>query len=179
MHSAHMSILTRILLVCTVLVVIGTFGFAAMGYPDLPARIPTHFNANGVADGFGPRSNWWFLPGISVASSVLLIGVVLMIPRRPDLLNLPSKPQILALPPAAQCAVVRQAQPGLMMLGFLTAAMVAYLQYASWTVAMGRAASGLGSLVIVVPLVSVALIPALVLPVQRELRRQQAALGKS
>lgn len=173
-----MSILTRFLLVCTVLVVIGTFGFAAMVYPDLPARIPTHFNADGVADGFGPRSNWWFLPGMSLASSVLLIGVVVMIPRRPDLLNLPSKPQILALPPAAQRAVVRQAQPGMMMLGFFTVAMSAYLLYASWTVAMGRAAGGLGNLVIVVPLIGVALIPALVLPVQRELRRQQAALGQ-
>lgn len=177
-HPLAMSVLTRLLLACTILVVIAMFVFSATVYPDLPARIPTHFNAAGVADGFGPRSNWWILPGINVASSVLLIGVVMLIPRRPDLLNLPSKPAILASPPSGQRAVVRQAQPGMMMLGLVVAVVLAFLQYASWEVAMGRRAGGLGSLVLVVPLVSLALLPALLIPVQRELRRPQAALGR-
>lgn len=92
------------------------------------------------------------------------------------LLYLPSKPEILALPPAGQRAVVRQAQPGLMLLGLMVAGVSAYLQYAAWNVAHGRSAGGLGSLVIVVPLVSVALMPTILFPVRRELRRQQAML---
>lgn len=172
-----MSLITRLLLAGTVLAVVGMLAFSASVYPDLPARIPTHFNAAGVPDGFGPRTNWWFLPGVNVFSSMLLIGVVMRIPRHPDLLNLPSKPEILALPPEAQRSVVRQAQPGLMMLGFMVAAMFAYMQYASWTSAMGRGTGSMGSLIIIVPLMSIALLPALLLPVQRELRRQQAALA--
>ena len=172
-----MSIPTRVLLACTILLLAAMLVFSATVYADLPAQIPTHFNAAGVADGFGPRSRWWFLPAISVASSALVIAVVLMIPRRPDLLNLPSKPEILSLPPAGQRAVVRQAQPGLMLLALMVAGVSAYLQYTAWNVAHGRSAGGLGSLVIVVPLVSIALMPTILFPVRRELRRQQSALG--
>ncbi len=108
----------------------------------------------------------------------LAVGVTLMIPRRPDLLNLPSKPAILALPFAAQQAVVRQAQPGLMLIGSLMAGLFLYLQYATWKVAQGHAGAGIGSLLVIVPIVSIALIPAIVLPVSAQLRRQQAALAR-
>jgi hypothetical protein len=113
-----------------------------------------------------------------MGSTALAVGITLMLPRRPDLLNLPSKPAILALPFAAQQAVVRQAQPGLMLVGLLPAGLLLYLQYATWRVIQGPAGAGIGSLILIVPIVSIALIPAIVLPVSRELRRQQAALAR-
>lgn len=115
---------------------------------------------------------------VLLACTILLLAATLVFSATvyADLLNLPSKPEILALPPAGQRAVVRQAQPGLMLLGLMVAGVSAYLQYAAWNVAHGRSAGGLGSLVIVVPLVSVALMPTILFPVRRELRRQQAAL---
>jgi uncharacterized membrane protein len=170
-----MSLLTRLLLTSTILVVVALLAFSASVYADLPARIPTHFDAAGIPDGFGARSNWWILPTISVASATLLIGVALLLPRRPDLLNLPSKREILALPRAAQIAVVRQAQPGLLMLGLMTAGVFLFLQYATWEATQGRSATGMGSLVLILPIGSIALLPALLVPVRRELRRQQAA----
>jgi len=174
-----MSLLTRILLVSTILVVVALLAFSATVYADLPIRIPTHFDAAGIPDGFGARSSWWVLPAISVASAALLIGLALLLPRRPDLLNLPSKQEILALPRDAQIAVLRQAQPGLLMLGLMTAGVFLFLQYAKWEVTQGRTAWGIGNLVMVLPIVSIALLPALLVPVRRELRRQQAARSSS
>ena len=172
-----MSVLTRILLALTVGVVIALLVFSASVYGDLPARIPTHFNASGTPDGFGARSNWWLLPIVCVVSTILSTGVALLVPRRPDLLNLPSKPEILALPPAAQQAVVRQAQPGLLLLGLMVSGVMAFLQYGAWQVTQGHGSGGIGSLLLVVPIVSLALIPVVLMPVNAELRRQQAALA--
>lgn len=173
-----MSVVTRILLAITLSLVVVLLAFSAAVYGDLPATIPTHFNAAGIPDDFSPRTNWWFLPAIGVASTALLVGVTVRIANRPDLLNLPSKPAILALPFAAQQAVVRQAQPGLMLIGLLTAGLLLYLQYATWRVIQGPAGAGIGSLILIVPIVCIALIPVIVLPVSRELRRQQAALAR-
>lgn len=172
-----MSVPTRILLALTIGVIATMLLFSAAVYGDLPAQIPTHFNAAGVPDAFGPRTHWWWLPAISAASSALTVGMSLMIPRRPALLNLPSKPEILALPLDAQIAVVRQAQPGLMALGLLTAAVFLYLQYAVWDVAQGHRTAGIGNLIFILPVVSIALLPAILIPVTRELRRQQQRLS--
>lgn len=174
-----MSVPTRILLASTILVVAVHLAFSATVYGDLPARIPTHFNAAGVPDGFGARSSWWLLPTISVASAALMIGVALVLPRRPDLLNLPNKQEILALPRDAQVAVVRQAQPGLLMLSLMVAGVFLFVQYAIWEVTQGRTATGIGNLILIVPIVSIAVLPALLVPVSRELRRQQAARSAS
>jgi uncharacterized membrane protein len=173
-----MSVPTRILLAITVLVIAALLIFSATVYGDLPARIPTHFNAAGIPDGFGPRNRWWLLPAISVVSAVVTVGISLMLPSRPDLLNVPSKSEILALPPAAQAAVVRQAQPGLMGLSLMVAGVFLFLQYATWQVALGRAGARTGSLVVIVPIFAIVLFPAILLPVSRELRRQQAKLGR-
>jgi len=172
-----MSVPTRILLTSTILVVAAHLLFSATVYGDLPARIPTHFNAAGVPDGFGARSSWWLMPMINLASAALTIGVTLALPRRPDLLNLPGKQEILALPRDAQVAVVRQAQPGLLMLSLMVAGVFLFLQYATWEVTQGRTATGIGNLILIIPIVSIAVLPALLVPVSRELRRQQAALA--
>ncbi len=171
-----MSAPTRVLLAAILLVVATLLIFSAVAYSDLPARIPTHFNAAGTPDAFGPRASWWLLPIIGVVSTASIIGTTLMLPRRPDLLNLPAKREILALHREAQIAVVRQAQPGLLLCGLMAASVFLLLQYATWEVAHGRAGVGVGSLVVIVPIVALATIPAIMLPVSRELRRQQAML---
>ena len=40
------------------------FGYAAYLYPNLPTTIPTHFNINGKADGWGDKSTIFLGPGI-------------------------------------------------------------------------------------------------------------------
>jgi uncharacterized membrane protein len=176
---AHMSTPTRVLLVLTALVVVAHLALATAVYGALPAQIPTHFNAAGIPDGFGPRSHWWFLPVVNVLSAGLTVGVTLWLPSRPSLLNLPSKAEILALSPNAQRAVVREAQPGMLALGLSVAALFLYLQYATWVVAQGGQAVGMSRVIIIMPVISLAVLPAILLPVGRELRRQQATIARS
>jgi uncharacterized membrane protein len=51
------------------------WGFTALKYKSLPEIIPTHFNATGIADGFGEKWNIITLPGIA---SVLFIGLTVL-----------------------------------------------------------------------------------------------------
>ena len=168
-----MSAPTRILLALTFLVVCAHVAFSATVYGDLPARIPTHFDAAGVADGFGPKSNWWLLTATSVVTTALLAGLVLYLPRNPDLLNIPNKAEMLALPPDGQTAVVHAAQPGMLLLGLMMAGVMLFLQYATWLATQGRSAIGMDSLIFILPIGSIAILPVLLIPVRRELRRQQ------
>jgi uncharacterized membrane protein len=170
-----MSTLTRVLLVLTALVVVAHLVFAAAVYGTLPAQIPTHFNAAGVPDAFGSRANWWLLPIVNVLSAALTIGVTLLLPSRPSWLNMPNKAEILALPEEGQRAVVRQAQPGMLALGCSVALVMLYLQYTTWVIARGGASPGMAGLIVFLPLVSLAVLPGILVPVGRELKRWQLA----
>lgn len=59
----------------------------ATAWPTLPAKIPTHWNGAGVADGWGPRGMLWLLPGIGIP----VVAGMLAIVRFPWLTNLPVK----------------------------------------------------------------------------------------
>jgi uncharacterized membrane protein len=56
-------------------------------YRKLPGTIPTHFNAAGTADDFGPRSSVFFLPALG---TVLFIGMSIL-NRFPHIFNYPVK----------------------------------------------------------------------------------------
>ncbi len=57
------------------------------GYSDLPATIPTHFNAKGVADGFGAKSSVFALP---VVASIFYVGMTIL-NFFPQVFNFPTK----------------------------------------------------------------------------------------
>ena len=54
------------------IVVILTFGMIAVHWNDLPERVAMHFNAQGIADRYGDKSELLLLPAIS-------LGIVLLI----------------------------------------------------------------------------------------------------
>lgn len=56
-------------LLLSALLTLAASGFCAWLYPDLPASIPTHWNSDGVADGFSPRL------GIFVYSALMLAAI--------------------------------------------------------------------------------------------------------
>lgn len=60
-------------------------GVVAVRYPSLPPVVPTHFDALGRPDAFGPRSSVLGLCGLWV---VLLLGLVAL-SRRPRAMNYP------------------------------------------------------------------------------------------
>ncbi len=54
-----------------------------VSWPDLPDRIPIHFNASGAVDGWGPSWMIWLLPAISI----VLVSAMLLVQRYPWLAN--------------------------------------------------------------------------------------------
>jgi len=62
-------------------------GYVAYHYPKLPASIPTHFNAAGVADEYGAKVSILFLPVIALFLYVLLTLINLV----PHTFNYPGK----------------------------------------------------------------------------------------
>jgi len=65
----------------------------AVQYHDLPRRIPVHFAANGLANGWGDKSSLWFLVGITC---LVYLGLT-MIPFAPTgSFSLPVSPKLRA-----------------------------------------------------------------------------------
>ena len=56
-------------------------------WPTLPQTIPTHFDAAGNADGFGPKGTIWLFPAIGI----VMIPLMLILRLFPWLTNLPIK----------------------------------------------------------------------------------------
>jgi uncharacterized membrane protein len=55
--------------------------------PQLPERIPTHFNGAGIPDGFGAKSSVWILPATGVFMYILMTAVAAF----PQIFNFPVK----------------------------------------------------------------------------------------
>ena len=89
---------------------------AAAWYPELPARIPMHFDAAGTPDGWSDKGPMWFLlPIISLVLLAFLGGIALwlgaLVRNAPALVNVPRKDLFLKLSPAGRLACW-QARPG-------------------------------------------------------------------
>jgi len=56
-----------------------------LNWSTLPQQIPTHFNASGQADGWGPKGMIWLLPALSV----VMIPALLFLRRFPWMSNVP------------------------------------------------------------------------------------------
>jgi uncharacterized membrane protein len=59
-----------------------TSGAALLGYGRLPARIPTHWNIDGVADGHGPRAMVFAFSAMMLAFAALWAVLPAVSPRR-------------------------------------------------------------------------------------------------
>jgi uncharacterized membrane protein len=63
---------------------------AVYGYFTLPQRIPTHFNAANIADGWSDKSSLWFFVGIAC---VVYVGMSLIRYAPERSINLPVAPE--------------------------------------------------------------------------------------
>jgi uncharacterized membrane protein len=69
----------------TAIVLLASFGVAHWYWPSLPARVPTHFNAAGKVDRWGPKSTVWVVPVVGVVLAVFLT----VLSRFPHTFNYP------------------------------------------------------------------------------------------
>ena len=109
-------------------------GIVAMNYPLLPGRIATHFNAAGVADGYGVKSVLWLL----VVIALLSYGLMSIVNIVPPIVH-SSKP----LTAGQQLAVWSTTQELVGWVKVEMAWLFAYLCYAMVQIASG-AMTGLG-----------------------------------
>ena len=80
--------------VLLVVVTVATTAWAVFGPHPLPARIPTHFDADGNADGWGTPAMLWLLPIVSAAVYLLMTWVA----RFPAAFNFPMRTTAAARP---------------------------------------------------------------------------------
>lgn len=75
----------KILILVSIFIVLITIILSIIIYPRLPETIPTHFNILMKADGFGEKSNIFFINGIDV----LCVALTIICSFFPNLVNLP------------------------------------------------------------------------------------------
>lgn len=69
------SLLKEILLVA---IAIAPLAYLGLNYAAMPEIVPTHFDGEGVANGFSPKSKLWFFTGLLAAISY---GLMLILPK--------------------------------------------------------------------------------------------------
>ena len=116
--------------------------WAAWLWPDVPARIPTHFGAGGEPDAWADRAAWaWFgLPAIALVLVLLMDRGTRYVLRNPDLpgLNLPNKAAILALPPQRRAPVIARVAAMTYAIGAACVVTFALIQLGIWAEAHGQ-----------------------------------------
>jgi molybdate transport system substrate-binding protein len=114
-------------------------------YPDLPPRVPLHFNFAGEPDRWGQRSPtmWFLIPVVATAVAALMFALGRWSTRRPDLMNFPGKEDLIALPPEHRGPAIRQLVAMTDWIGLCVVVCLLIVQYAIYAAALGRDSAGL------------------------------------
>lgn len=113
-------------------------------FPELPERIPTHFDGKGHPDGWAAKSElaWYALPLLGTGLVVLFLGiawfVVSLAARRPELCNMPKKRLFVALSAEGRREAVGPTRTFLLCVLLLLAGLFGWLVEGSARVAMGQ-----------------------------------------
>lgn len=127
-----------------VFTLIASWGLACYWWPDVPERVPLHFDFAGQPDRYGERGYWsWFLLPTLASGFGLLFGVLLprwvgwLAERDPKLINIPDKQRFLSLDVAQRRRALRPLLALLQVLAAEIAVLFAWIQYGTLQVARG------------------------------------------
>ena len=129
------------------LLLAGLWLFSLWAWPNLPERIPMHFDFHGNPDRWAAGSSyeWFLLPTVASVLVALLLAPAIAMPRIPvGTINLPNKKAFLQLPRERQLAVLGKVSVMLYSIALLPNLLMLYLQVTIYRVAQG-ASSGLSA----------------------------------
>jgi uncharacterized membrane protein len=89
----------------SLVMVIYSYFLIQTNLPKLPRRIPTHFNAAGVADGWGSPDTLWVLLGVQALTCVLFLIVPYVGQRFPGAIHVGSR-RLSDFPPAQRARII-------------------------------------------------------------------------
>ena len=158
--------MTRILTALNIALVIAMIAGSVLAYPELPARIPTHFDISGRADAWSDRgvTSWFMLPAIAVLVVCLLQFSQSLLLKKPALLNLPNKEEYLALPEEGKRAVLVHVRGMLAMTTTMMLLIFGLIQLSIWRQAHGHATTTLLMFVLIFGVMSTPLMLGVFLP---------------
>ncbi len=127
-------------------VAVALVAWAAWLWPDLPTRIPVHFDGAGTPDRWDGRSllSWLGLPLVGLAPAAGLDVLAVWTRRHPrsPTLNLPNKQAVLDLPTERRAPVLQRVSDLLFATGAACLVAFALLQQGMWTAAHGGSGAG-------------------------------------
>ena len=120
-------------------VILGTFFlYSYQVYPQLPAKIPVHFDLYGRPDRWSERTmlGWMTLPIIATIMAIFFQGLGMLIPvigrHSPGWINVPQRDKFLSLPPEKQFLVLSKTTE---LLHVFTIEMLVVLLWVQWSTA--------------------------------------------
>ncbi len=157
---------------------LGLLAVAVAVWPQVPARFPTHYGFDGVADAWAERSllAWLALPLVGLALAAFLEWMTQVSIYRSGApgLNLPNKAAILALPPDRQVPVLDRVAAMGYGSGVACLASFALIQMGTWVEANGASGTGWVMAGVAAAVVgSLAVLVVGMVAVQNELDRQR------
>lgn len=102
-------------------------------YPDLPGRVPTHFNVSGNPDAWGSKNTILIFPGLQV----LFLVISALVYKYPNYANVPSTIALKHLPEDLKEKAYELIRDMTLVVMALVSAMMAYLARENLAVAKG------------------------------------------
>lgn len=98
--------------------------------PELPERIPTHFNASGQADSWGRPQSLWFLLMVQAGGSLLFLILPYISRKIPQLINLGTR-RLVDFPPDVRAQVLPLVDDMVAYMGMLFGGFFSYMIYSA------------------------------------------------
>lgn len=157
-------------------VLVALWAGSLAAWPELPARLPQHFDAGGEVTRWAVTSlgSWLLLPAIATALVLLATLGGGLLERFPRSINIPDREAFLALPPARRRAVIERVRELLLAVALESALVMSVVQWTIWRRAHGGDATQGLMITLGLAILSTPLLLAVFLPrIQGEVDRQR------
>lgn len=115
--------------------------FSLRALPNLPARIPVHFDLSGQADRWSEGALAWLsMPMFATGMAIALLLLTFFLQKRPDMVNVPGKARVQKLPPRFRGPVSEAVREMMALVQVEMIVIFCLVQRGIWAGAMGEPA---------------------------------------